>query len=766
MKRYSLFFAIFISLSGPLFPQFGKVSGNIKDNSTDEPLPNVNILITDVGVFGTSNNLGEFLLEKVPYGKHILTFSHIGYQTEKITVDVESGIQTAPLVSLTRTSVTFGEITVSSTKYQKIIRDVSLPVEVVTQENVLKQTGTSVPEIIANEPGLSTVKDGVWATDISIRGLSRQNVVTLVDGSRIETASNLAAALSLIDLNDVDKIEIIKGGVSSLYGTGATGGVISITSKPVGYSDRLSLSGSLTSGFNTVNKGSFGNLNLNLSGPNWYTKFSGSMRYAKNTTTPIGELPNSQFKDNSISTSAGFRPTTDHELKFQYQKFSGSDIGLPGGKSFPNSATAKYSGISRELFNGEYEISHFSNSLNKTLIKYFAQKISRSVELKPNTSTTSTPSANHFTAGGLIQTNWSLSDLNHLIAGIDIWQRTYSGIRETKVITGNSTKITGDLPVPNSSYGSMGFFAQDEHRLFNDRLNVSLGGRIDQIHIENDAAKNPSYIITNGVLNSNPPANPQSSFPAGKSDEISWSTNLSLLYNISHESDMTLNFARSFRAPVLEERFQYINLGGDIFLGNPGLKSENGYLFDLGYRLWNQNISVRANLFLNLFNDLVVDAPVVIDSLYRKENIGKAQIYGFDIQAEYNFFDDMVLFTTASYVRGEDKTGNTNLPLIAPLNGRIGLRYKNLSFGYIDVDAHFFTKQDKIAKGEKETPGYATLNLYLSSVPVYLQYMNLRVFAGIENILNKEYRNHLSTNRGTILVEPGRNIFFKINLMF
>ncbi|MHC1738807.1 MAG: TonB-dependent receptor [Ignavibacteriaceae bacterium] len=765
MKPSLLILAV-IFFSGSLFAQYGKLSGTITDKSTNEPLTNVNVLIPEIGVFGTSDKNGEFVLEKVPYGRHIITFSHIGYRTEKISVDLESGVQSVSSVSLMKTSVTIGEVTVSSTKYRKIIRDVSLPVEVVTQENILKQTGTSVPDIIKNEPGLSTVSDGVWATDISIRGLSRQNVVTLVDGNRIETASNLAAGLSLIDLNDVDKIEIIKGGVSSLYGTGATGGVISITTKPAAYSERLSLSGSLTSGYNTVNKGSFGNLSLSVSGVNWYTKFSGSMRYAQNTKTPVGELPNSQFKDNSISASVGFRPVQDHELKFQYQKFSGSDIGLPGGKTFPNTATAKYSNISRELFNGEYAISNLSNSWNKTLIKYFAQKISRSVELKPNATTTSAPSADHLTAGGQIQTNWSLSDLNHLIAGIDIWQRTYSGIRETKVVTGNSTRITGDLPVPYSSYRSIGFFAQDGHSFFDNKLSLTLGGRIDQIHVKNDAAKNPSYIINNGVLNPNPPSNAQSSFAAGESDEISWSTNLSLLYNISRESDVTLNFARSFRAPVLEERFQYINLGGDIFLGNPGLKSEKGYFFDLGYRLWNQYVAFRTNIFLNSFNDLVVDAPVVTDSLYRKENIGKAQIYGFDIQAEYNFFDDMVFYTTASYVRGEDKTGNTNLPLIAPLNGRIGLRYKNLSFGYIDIDAHLFAKQDKIAKGEKETPGYGTLNLYLSSVPVYLHYANLRIFAGIENILDKEYRNHLSTNRGTIVIEPGRNIFFKINLTF
>lgn len=766
MKTLVAAFAALLFFSGFSYAQYGKLSGIVADKSSGEPLANVNILIPEVGIFGTSNSAGEFTLPKVPFGLHTITFSHVGFLSEKVPLSLNSAHFVLPSVALTPTSVAIGEITVSSTMYKKVIRDVSLPVEVVTQENILKQTGTSVSDFISAESGLASVKDGIWATDISIRGLSRQNVVTLIDGSRIETASSLAAGLSLIDLNDIDKIEIIKGGVSSLYGTGATGGVVSISTRPVVYSDKISFSGSLTSGYNTVNKGSFGNLSLSLSGSSWFSRFSGSMRYAQNTNTPAGFLPNSQFKDNNISALIGFRPVIDHELKFRYQKFSGSDIGLPGGKTFPNTALAKYTDISRELFSGEYAVSNLSGSLNQTSVKYFVQKIVRNVELRPNATTSATPSAEHFTVGGTLQSNWSLSSFNHLIAGADVWQRTYSGTRETKMVTGTSIRITGDLPVPHSSYQSAGFFAQDEHKFLDNRLSLSLGGRIDRIFVKNDAANNPAYIINNGNPVPNPPVNPMSSFPAGESDEVSWSTNLSLLYNISTESDVTLNFARSFRAPVLEERFQYINLGGDIFLGNPDLESEKGYFFDLGYRLWNQKISLRTNLFLNLFNDLVVDAPVVVDSLYRKTNIGEARMYGFDIQAEYNFYNDIVFYTTASYVRGEDISASSDLPLVPPLNGRVGIRYKHLSFGYVDVAAHLFSRQNNIAKGERETPGYATLNFYLSSVPVYLYYMNLRFFAGIENILDKEYRNHLSTNRGTVLVEPGRNLFFKINLTF
>lgn len=762
----NLVLALLVILNIVSFSQYSKLTGEVTDESTKQPLQNVNILIQDLGIFSTSNSNGQFTLEKVSFGIHEITFSHIGYQTIKLSVEISNEFFSLPQIKMKHASVSLGEVTVSSTRYQKIIRDVAIPMEVITEENILKQHGTSIPDIISNEPGLSVVKDGIWSSDISIRGLSRQNVVTLIDGSRIETASSLAAGLSLIDLNDVEKVEIIKGGVSSLYGTGATGGVVNITTKSPIYSEKMRLSGSISSGYNTVNKGSIGNLNLNLNSNSWYLKFSGTMRYAQNTKTPIGELPNSQYRDNNISTAIGFKPVNDHELKFQYQKFYGEDIGMPGGKSFPNTAIAKYKNISRELYDANYEIRNIYKSLTKTDIKFFSQKITRNVELKPNATTTSEPGADHSTLGGSLQTYWTLSSYNHLIAGIDFWQREYSGFRLNTTVSGNTTKVVGDFPVPKSLYRSTGFYAQDEFRLLDNKLNLSFGGRIDQIFVKNDEAKNPFYIITNGTRNNNPPTNKQSSFSEGESNEVSWSTNFSLIYKINNELDATFNFARSFRAPVLEERFQYINLGGDIYLGNPELKSEKGYFFDGGIRLWKSDFSFRANAFINLFNDLVIDEIVVTDSLYRKANIGEARLYGFDFQLEYNFFDELVVYTHGSYVRGEDLTLNSNLPLISPLNGKIGFRYKNLNYGNIDIQASLFAKQDKIASGEKETPGYITLNTYISSTPISFYHISLRLFAGVENILDKDYRNHLSTNRGQILIEPGRNVFVKLNLTF
>ncbi|HER40893.1 MAG TPA: TonB-dependent receptor, partial [Salinimicrobium catena] len=73
---------------------------------------------------------------------------------------------------------------------------------------------------------------------------------------------------------------------------------------------------------------------------------------------------------------------------------------------------------------------------------------------------------------------------------------------------------------------------------------------------------------------------------------------------------------------------------------------------------------------------------------------------------------------------------------------------------------------DKIAEGENETGGYLRLDVSLGTKEFNLSIARLQVFLGMDNITNTSYTNHLSTNRGAISIEPGRNIFVRVKLAF
>lgn len=761
MKTLLTTLSITILTSLTLISQTKNIKGTVLDGETNTPLENVNIVISESQTVLVTDQDGNFSIDIEPKTSRQITFSRIGYgiyrvNTNQLTSDTLQ-------IRLTRKQITLGEVTVTSTKYFKLEKDVAIPLEVVSTEKLEKNLSLSVPDIMHGEPGITVVRDGIWGTDINIRGLSRQNVVTLIDGNRIETATNHAAGLSLIDMFDIQRIEVIKGGVSSLYGTGATGGVVNVFTKIPSYSARLNINANIVSGYNSVNQGGIGNLTLAASSNIWYMKLSGSLRSAENTKTPQGIMPNSHFRDNYLSALAGFKPFDNQELKISFQKFGGEDIGIPGGRTFPQTASARYLLAERKMYSAEYRLISLFPSLLNTSIKYFYQEIQRSVELKPNPTTTALPRATHKTNGAIFQTNWLINNNNQLAAGIDFWQRTYNGFRETIVKTSTTTRITADYPVPNSKYMSTGFFAQNESHQLDNKLSVTVGGRLDLIKVTNEETRNPAFVNTNGVV-SYPPQNPLASFSAGEYNDKSWSGNIGVLYSFMHNFEVTFNYAHAFRSPVLEERFQYINLGGDVYLGNPNLESERGNFIDVGFRIWSNVISLKTNFFFNSFSNLVVDKPLIVDSLYQKANVGKARLYGFDLGLEYQILSKVSSYVSTSFVRGEDTETKTDLPQIPPLNARIGVKSQLIDYISLELVSSLFAKQNKTAFGEKATPGYVLFDFYISSQPIDFNVMKLKLSAGVENIFDKQYRNHLSTNRGQILSEPGRNFFIRTNI--
>lgn len=768
MKIFNTLIVLFIIINKAILPQ---ISGQILDDKTNLPVADVTVTVTDLQITTTSDSAGFFSFD-IPQASYNLSFYHIGYKSFKAKPDFSS--DRPPFLFIMHSAViTYGEVTVTSTRFEQPIRDVPLPMEIVNKDYIFNTTAVSVPDAIQNLPGIAIARDGIWGTDISIRGLGRQNIVTLVDGNRIETASNHAATLSLVDIYDINKIEIIKGGISSLYGTGAEGGIVNITTKTGTYTDKLSLSGSLITDYNSVNQGRAGYLNLMSSASNWYAKISGTLRSAGNTNTPDGTLLNSQYNDDNLSAAFGFKPAGNQELLLKYQRFHGEDIGIPGAKAFPTIAIAKYLLAERDMYSAEYLINDLLPSLSNLSIKYFYQDIKRDVQLNVNPSPTIsqviTPSADHSTWGTQLLSNWLLSSLNHLSAGFDLWQRTFIGFRETKVETYSSTTgttsttITGDYPVPNSKYLSTGVFAQDEASLIDNKLKVNFGGRYDLIRVTNDDALNPSYLIGNNGVISYPAPNPLSSFYASTAHDQSWSGNLGVLYTLMNDIDVTLNLAHAFRSPVQEERFQYINLGGNIYLGNPNLKPEQGNFLDLGIRIWKPTYTFKGNVFLNNILDLVIDQHDT-GIVYRKANVGKARLYGYDFGFEYNFWSTLVTYGSVSYVIGEDLLNNANLPQITPLNGRFGLRFPVYNYLNADISSTLFAKQTNLAAGETATPGYAVLDFHLNTNEINWNYFHFRLFGGVENILNKSYREFLSTNRGIIKSEPGRDFFLKLQV--
>jgi len=563
-----------------------KIKVNTSDDSSS--ISRANISLSDI-YFGTTNNFGEAEFNSLPPGKYFIKISHIAYKSFESNIELIS--DTVLIIHLASESLKLQDVIVTSNKYDQNIQMLPYSVSSISKKEIEMSPSITVSDLLKTESGISLLRDGIWGTEVSIRGLSRANVVTLIDGNRIETSTDISARLSMFDLNDVERIEVIKGAASSLYGSGATGGTINIISKSGHYTSKLSLSGSYSGGFNSVNNLYSNGINIIASGNEWIAKFSGIYRKAQNTNTPSGELINSQFEDNSFSTLLQFKPFEDQEIKFNYQQFNAYDVGIPGAAPlFPNNAIVTYPEELRRLLSAEYKINNLSKTLIKLSAKYFHQFISRDVENIPGTVQfvpgsngqppkrvsvlKISPGADHNTDGFQTQADFKFED-HYVIAGFDFWTRNYNGLRtrEQKIeilnpidssVVRTTYKTIYEKPLPDADYSSAGIYIQDEMNV-SDNLNVTLGGRYDFIWLNNTETFNPLYEINDGVVNNNPPGQ-KVIWEAQSAENKSYVFNIGLLYSLSDHSNLSFNAARSFRSPSLEERYQYIDLGSVIRL--------------------------------------------------------------------------------------------------------------------------------------------------------------------------------------------------------
>ena len=653
------------------------------------------------------------------------------------------------------------EIIVRSTRIQSEAAQTPFPVAVLQHDQLQQQHHLTISDAVKNSSGISLVRDGAWETGISIRGMSRSNIVTLVDNTRIETANDIGGTLSLFNINDLERVEIVRSSGAALYGTGALGGVVQFVTRRAAFSQESQLSAEASSGISSVNNCASHYLAVEQSSNNIALRLSGGYRKADNVTTPAGVLFNSQFRNFNFSGSLEVKTFETHTLHFSYQRFQAENTGIPGGAPIVATATATYKFMNRELFGAEYVIPNISSSIQSFTARISRQNIIRNVEIIQTPVLTLTPHAIHSTTSVQIESGINPVENNSLVAGMEVWQRALESKRER--INKTNSSITGERPVPQSQFLSAGIYVQDEWNILPEQLKLLAGARYDRIYINNDETKNSEYLISNGVLQT-VPQNQVILWKKGTAENNSWSANGGVQYSLNANVDMTLLASTAFRSPSLEERYQFLDLGTVIRAGNPNLKPEQSIGLNGGFRFHADALTIQTDFFLNHLTGLVTDVPGMFENrpAYIKQNIGKARLYGYEISVEHLLASWSEVKAAISYVRGEDIQNHTNLPQIAPLHGSVECSAHLQSVGAAVISIEGSATQYYLASGELHRPGYAVFDFGVMSESIEINGCRLGMQGGIQNIFNKEYYNFLSTLRGNIKAEPGRNFYLSV----
>lgn len=256
--RFFLFIFLWLGIS-VVYAQNGKIKGQVFDSARN-PIEFVNISIKGTSQGAVSNSSGAFFIEELPDGVFTLIASSIGYEAQSQTVQIKSGetieltftlnefLQGLQTVEITgRREVGYdNKETFSGTKTASLIKDVPASINFVTKELMLDQVAFTVNDVVKNVAGVNQFS---FYNDISIRGFRVQgqgNSGTLLNGMRTFTSFWKQQLIP-----HIERVEVIKGPASALFGNASPGGSINrVTKKPLAES-RKSISASVGS-FNTI----------------------------------------------------------------------------------------------------------------------------------------------------------------------------------------------------------------------------------------------------------------------------------------------------------------------------------------------------------------------------------------------------------------------------------------------------------------------------------------------------------------------------------
>jgi outer membrane receptor protein involved in Fe transport len=756
--RVCLLLLVLLTFPSAARPQQASLMGHVTDAATSHPVAGAHIVIRETGRMTESDASGQFSFRVLPSGRYTLSVRHIAYVMIERTLVIDADAESVDLhLALQPGSIQTEEVIVRSARTASTYGSTPFPVTVPADEEFMRPALPTVPDALARVPGIALARDGSWATSLSVRGMGRSGVVTLIDDARIETSNDLAGPLSLITIHDLERVEVVKGPASSLDGTGALGGSVHFISKRPAFGDNARLGAEYAVDAGLVNGSAGQFLALEGNTGRFAARLSGSRRKAGNTHTPDGILENSGFSDFSLSGTLGVELLAGQSLYLSYQRVQAEDAGLPGGVPIALPARATYTLARRELTGLEYRIPNMSPAITLVTVRASRQQIVRNVEIIQNPSLTLTPHAIHTTNS--VQGEVRLLPAAGVLVttGVDLWQRGLESWRERRQVT--TGQITGERPLPVSRFLSAGLFMQGEWGIVPDRLTATLGARHDWIHIHNDEVWSPEYVITGGVKQSPPPGS-RMLWSSRSARDASWSANAGLLYRLSPTIDLSGLCATAFRSPSLEERYDFIDLGTYVRLGNPDLHAEQSLSLNAGIRFAQDDLHIRGDGFVNTLTDMVAELPGTFEgrNAYVRANIGKARLYGYELSAEHQLASWCVLSGTLAAVRGEDLLNHTDLPQIPPWSGTVSLCGSLPEAGAFTLSAAWAVRQGRPGGDESTTPGYVVMDADLSTAGIPCIGAAFTLRAGVRNILDRSYRLHLSTLRGVVRSEPGRNI--------
>ena len=723
-----------------LVPGGDSLSGRVLD-ADGRAIAGATVVVVELHRVAATAADGGFRLTDIPAGSYTVTVRGLGFTPVARQVTVARGGTTALLVTLERNPVWVEPVTVTATRAPHDVLSSPLPTEALSEDRLRQAQSVSLAHALADLPGINALTTGEQIGKPVIRGLAGPRVLVLSDGSRLEDYSWSDEDGPSVDARLAQRLEVIRGPASVLYGSDALGGVVNVI--PEELPDASDGPRAVRTGFEIAgasNNAEFqGGARVEGASGAWGWRVSGIGRVGSNLHTPAGELENTGFSALSGEAVAGARGARG-STTLRYTRYGGEFKLLEA----EGPETGEEGGPERKLSDDRVQLAG-NYLLGGLRLETKAQWQRHSLIEVADTGTSAGGTPLEGTAFDLLLNTLTVDVLAHHTAG----SRARGTVGASGFYQTNDTR--GPIPlVPDARTGSGAVFAFEEAAF--GRMSVLAGGRVDLRHLTADP---------NATLG----------LSQETRDYTTVSGNAGVVYRPAATMALTANVGHAWRAPTLFELFSNgPHLGEARYeIGDANLEPETGTNVDLAAR-W-QSSRVRAELaayrnavarfiYITPTDSLVFLTPTDSLPVYRYRQ-ADALLLGGEATVDVQVAAPLTLHARADAIRATNQETNEPLPLIPPARGALGAELHSAR-AYAGVEVEGFTRQTRLNPLDVPTDGYALLNLSAGYVGPCLG-RTCHVDIAVRNATNVSYRSFLSRYKAFAL-DPGRNLVIRASL--
>lgn len=731
-KRF-LTFIIAAFSSMQLFSQ--TIEGIIINTENKNPVADVNIAVKNSAIGTVSDRNGIFSLETKNEEIYTIQISCIGFESKEINIKTQRNTDKIEIQLQPVTIQLNKSIVVTATKKELVSFETPDAVSVLTSLELKNTAPRSTAEALIGTTGVWMQKTNHGGGSPIVRGLTGNQTLLLINGIRLNNATFRYGPnqyFNTLDVFSVDRLEVIRGKGSVLFGSDAMGGVINvITRSPEYFSGKPHLTG----------RGKLKYMNMEME-----QSAVGELVFQSKNFAILGNVNYKNFGDIYAGGSLGFeRPSgyteTGLNMKAKLRLAQNWQI-TPAFQYLIQNNVPRYDQVSQrgyELYSYDPQIhqlifakaEHFGENPLFRKLSFMA-----SYQLSDETRKMQKENSINFqqeqdvvkTFGASVEINSEFNQKWEAVSGIEFYSDAVESEKtETNTSTGETVKKRGLYP-NNSSMDNLAVFSQ--HTLKLQKLHFNIGGRFNAFKIHSvdeefgDVTLKPNSLVGN--------------------IDLQYFTSLTQQFIISAHS--------AFRAPNINDISTLGLFDYGIEIPSTDLSPEKSITTEVGYKKSTDLISVALSAYNTRLRNLIerVESTyngsqyIYGERVYKKENVSKANISGIEFESGFKLNRQFSFINNVTWTYGKNLDNSEPMRRIPPLNGKLALQYSKSKI-FAETEFLFATKQDRLSSGDKAdyripeggTPGWNILNLKAGYT-----WKMISLNTGLQNIFNQAYRIH------------------------